>query len=408
MSVHPSRLGRLVLAGLMLFILSARSGQAGDWRAEIIELAREGAVSLADAAGRPLFEYNPDKPLVPASTIKILTAAAALELLGPDYRFTTEFRLTPEKDLHVIGRGDPYLISEEIEVLAEELRKKGLVKVRHLGLDNSFFTPGLVLDGTERSLSPYDAYNGALSVNFNTIFVQIGPGRKVVSAEPQTPLTALARDLALKSRARGKVRLNLAESPEMCLLYAGELIKAFLQKAGVQVTGGVRPVRSNPAAARPFHHHRSRKTLSELVAEMMEYSNNFMANQIFLTLGAEKHGPPATVEKARRVAADYLKSRGIPLFHLEEGSGLSARTRVTAKDLSAVVRGFEKHRGLLRRKEQLFYKGGGMTGVRSSAGFILPEKGKPLTFVILINDLQAKSDAPERILALLMENVIMK
>ncbi len=97
-------------------------------------------------------------------------------------------------------------MSEELAAIASELKARGLDRVRDILLDRRFFRPGLVLDGTSRSLNPYDAYNGALSVNFNTIFVNVAPDGSVESAEPQTPLTPLAREMAARSGTRGKVR----------------------------------------------------------------------------------------------------------------------------------------------------------------------------------------------------------
>ncbi|MDY6852246.1 MAG: D-alanyl-D-alanine carboxypeptidase, partial [Thermodesulfobacteriota bacterium] len=178
---------KVLAAALALMVLWTGPGAAYEngWRGRVRALARGGAVMAADAAGNILLAHNPDKLLVPASTLKIVTAASALDALGPDYRFVTEFRLSPGSDLYVIGQGDPFLVSEELAVIARKLKSKGLAKVNRIFLDNSFFQKGLALHGTGRSLNPYDAYNGALCANFNTIFVRAGPGRKVVSAEPQ-------------------------------------------------------------------------------------------------------------------------------------------------------------------------------------------------------------------------------
>ena len=192
MNNNNHRALKLVLGVLLpLIIVTAAQGENKDWRQTIKNMARGGAVLATDGTGKTIFSHNPDKPLVPASTLKLVTCAAALETLGPDYRFITEFRLSPEGDLYVVGRGDPYLISEEVDIIAQALKKKGLSRVGNIVVDNSFFTPGLVLHGTSRTLKPYDAYNGALCVNFNTIYVNILKGGRVLSAEPQTPLTPL-------------------------------------------------------------------------------------------------------------------------------------------------------------------------------------------------------------------------
>lgn len=396
----------MVVLCLALVGLRPPPSYAENWQQRVRGLAKGGAVMVADAAGHTLLAVNPDNPLVPASTLKVVTAAAALSALGPDYRFVTEFRLTSEGDLYAVGRGDPYLISEELDAIARALKARGLLQVRHIFLDPGFFAPGLVLHGTSRSLNPYDAFNGALCVNFNTIFVHVGATGTVTSAEPQTPLTDLARDMALQSGVRGDVRINLAESPDKCLLYAGELLKAFLVQNGVPVTGRIEPA-SRPADAVPlFYRHVSRKNLSWLLSQVFEYSNNFMANQIFLTMGAELYGPPATADKSRRVMADYLAARGLPDLHIEEGSGLSRRTTMAAAQMVKVLNHFSGYRDLLTAKGRVRYKTGTLSDVRSMVGYLLPDVGPPLSFVIFLNGTGVDARARERILALLEENLL--
>ncbi|MEW5725217.1 MAG: D-alanyl-D-alanine carboxypeptidase [Thermodesulfobacteriota bacterium] len=397
-----------VLAALLLLSAAAvpSTGAAKEtgWPDKVKALVRDGSVLVTDPAGNVVLSQNPKKLLMPASTLKVATCAAALETLGPDYRFTTECRLSREGDLYVVGRGDPYLISEELAGLARTLRDKGLQTVRNILLDDSFFQPGLVLDGTARSLQPYDAYNGALCVNFNTIYARINPKGEVESAEPQTPLTDLARELALKSKKKGEVRFNLAESPETCLLYAGDLIKAFLQLAGVQVAGQVRRTPKDPAEVPPFYLHRSSKPLSWLIGQLMEYSNNFMTNQIFLTMGAEKFGPPADPDKSRRVMEDFFQATGIPPFRLEEGSGLSRQTQVTALQMHAVLQVFQPYRRLLPRRGGAQIKTGTLRDVNALVGYLGPEGGEPYLVVILLNGAY-RYDTRERILDLLEENL---
>lgn len=359
---------------------------------------------VTDPSGNNLYSLNADKLMVPASTLKIVTSAAALKTLGSNYRFKTEFRLSRKNDLYVIGYGDPFLISEELAYIVQQLKARGLTAVGNIFLDNLYFKKGLVLDGTERSLNPYDAYNGALCVNFNTIYVKITRQKKVFSAEPQTPLTELARKLALESGARGKTRINLSKNPDICLEYAGELLKVFLEQAGVKVQGRILPSGGgNPALL--LYEHKARKPLDQLVTELFKYSNNFMTNQIFLAMGAERYGPPADEVKARRVVWDYLKSEGIPLFHMEEGSGLSRRTKLTAAQLTAVLHRFKPYRRLLVKDDNVLYKTGTLSDVKSMAGYIERPGAEPLTFVILLNG-SYKWDTREKILALLNDNLI--
>ncbi len=390
---------------VLAWVLASGTVYAGSWQDRIKALAGAGAVAAAQPDGRMLFSHNPDKQLIPASTLKVVTAAAALDALGPGYRFTTDFRLSGQGDLYVFGRGDPYLVSEELEFIAGVLREKGLTRVNNIRLDNGFFPPGLVLDGTARTLNPYDAYNGALCVNFNTIFVNVDAKGGVTSAEPQTPLTSLAREMALKNINRGEVRINLAESPAMCLEYAGELIRAFLEAKGIEVTGRIELAADDSSLVPLFYRHESRRDLRWLIGQVFKYSNNFMANQIFLVMGAEKYGAPADPEKSRRVVKEFLASRGVEAFHVEEGSGLSRRTLVTAGQMIRVLRVFAPYRDLMTEKGPAVFKTGTLSDVKSMAGFLTAGPGEPLPFVILLNN-EPGYAARAKILTLLEENLL--
>ena len=391
--------------GLFLFPILGWSKNL-TWEDEIIALANGGAVLVADDQNRHIFAVNADKALIPASILKIVTAAAALHYLDPSHRFTTEFRLSHENDLYVVGRGDPYLVSEELDLIAHQLKSKGLNEVRNIFLDNRYFQPDLVLDGTKRSLNPYDAYNGALCVNFNTIFVRIGSDGKVRSAEPQTPLTDFARKIALKSGLKGEVRINLAESPQKCLQYAGELLRASLVMQSIHVTGRVAKAPGDSTVFPLLYLHRSSRDLAEILREMFKYSNNFIANQIFLSVGAARYGPPATVEKSQRVMADFFSYLGLPRLRVEEGSGLSRRTRMSAAQMIEVLDHFRSYRNLLPNEGPAWFKTGTLSDVKSMAGYMVPEHSKPLSFVIILNERQLGYRTRDQIFALLKKNLL--
>lgn len=376
------------------------------WEDEITALANGGAISVADAENRPLFAVNADKALVPASILKIATAAAALHYLDPSHRFTTAFRLSHENDLYVVGRGDPYLVSEELDLIAHQLKTRGLKEVRNIYLDDQYFQPNLVLHGTKRSINPYDAYNGALCVNFNTVFVKIASDGKVQSAEPQTPLTDLGRKIALRTGLRGEVRINLSESPEKCLQYAGELIKAFLEMRSIHVRGKVARAKKDSTAFPLLYLHRSSRDLAETCKEMFKYSNNFVANQIFLAMGAARFGPPATVEKSQFVMADFFRFLGLPRLKVEEGSGLSRRNRITANQMIVVLEHFRPYRDLLHHEGSAWSKTGTLSDVKSMAGYIVPEHTRPLSFVIILNGRHVGPRSREQIFALIEKNLL--
>jgi len=402
----------LVLAGLLFTALvpgPAPAGAGRDWPSAVRRLAGSGGVAAADGQGRLLFGHNPDKKLVPASILKIVTAGAGLSSLGSDFRFKTEFRLARDGDLIISGRGDPLLVSEEVESVARDLKSRGLAEIRDIVLDNSYFASGLVLDGTSRSLNPYDAFTGALAVNFNTIKVVIGPQGKVAPAETQTPLTPIARRMARGSGARGEVRLNLAQDPALCLLYAGELFRAFLERAGVEVRGRIRPLGPGRASGRLVLRHCSSFDLAQVVARMMKYSNNFMANQLFLTLGAEMSGPPADEAKARRAVEGYLARLGRGGVHLEEGSGLSRKTRLSAALMVRVLEDFRPHLELLTETRwaggKAWVKTGTLAGVQSLAGYLESPRGGAFPFAVILNGENAQPGRRERIMRLLAQGL---
>ena len=394
-----------VIGIVCLIFLTSFSAFAG--RSDTVSgLAGRGAVAVADERGKILFVHHGDTSLVPASTLKILTASTALTALGDTYRFVTDFLVSPEGDLTIAGRGDPLLISEEIQHIAAQLKNRGLKDVRDIYLDASFFSSGIVLHGTERSLNPYDAFNGALAVNFNTTFVNVDSNGEVTSAEPQTPITPLAREMARKSGKTGKIRLNLAIDRKICLRYAGELFRAFLLKAGVETRGEIIPAVSDNDPGDVFYRHQSRFTLTDCIRKLLKYSNNFIANQIFLTAGAEKYGPPATPEKARQAVADHLKSMGIERLHVEEGSGLSRRTKITVVQMIKILKEFLPHRDLLVREGDAFFKTGTLKDVQSLAGYLENPPEGPALFAVLLNGKDAQPGRRERILKILTQRYV--
>ncbi|MEK9763605.1 MAG: D-alanyl-D-alanine carboxypeptidase, partial [Deltaproteobacteria bacterium] len=154
-------------------------------------------VLLIAKGGEPRFHYttDPDRKWIPASTLKVPLALYALDVWGEDHHFQTEVYLRDNQDLLIKGLGDPFFVSEEIQLLGRELRGKIPSKIRHLLLDNSAFTFPLQADGVERSRNPYDALNGALLVNFNTVSLEKKNDGTLISAEKQTPLTPLTISL---------------------------------------------------------------------------------------------------------------------------------------------------------------------------------------------------------------------
>lgn len=330
-----------------------------------------------------LYEKNGDTMLVPASILKILTSLASIHELGGSYRFKTEFYQTPEGNLIIQGYGDPFLISERIKTLAEELVTY-VDMFEDIILDASYFSKSIMIPGRGNSSEPYDAPNGALCVNFNTVHFKRQNG-EWVSAEPQTPLLPAVipkiRDSGLKSG-----RITMAGNSDESLQYAGEMFRYFFIQAGIKVKGSIRYGSVRPGIDKLIWTYNSVYTLTEMISDLLEYSNNFIANQLLLTMGANRLGPPATMEKGLKVLRDYCKTRlDIQNINLAEGSGLSRENLVNAKDMIKVLQEFRVYRYLMHHEGRWCYKTGTLSGVSTRAGYLAGTMGKDYKVVIILN-----------------------
>ena len=156
----------LLLLALLLLPAPVLAGA----KEKVAALASSGLVLVVDADGNELVAQNADEPFVPASVTKIVTAWLALEVLGGDYRFQTRFYLDNNRVLYVRGGGDPFLISEELALLAPRLvAAVGKQPLAGIMLDADYYPADLRIPGIEDSKESYDALNSALAVNFNTI-----------------------------------------------------------------------------------------------------------------------------------------------------------------------------------------------------------------------------------------------
>src|SRR3984893_5838369 len=373
-----SRLPALACA-LLLLPVPALAGA----KEKVAALAPSGLVLVMDDKGNELIAQNADKPFVPASVTKIVTAWLAMEVLGGDYRFETRFYLDDKRVLYVRGGGDPFLISEELAPLATELVAAiGKKPITGIVLDASYYPSNLRIPGIEDTDEAYNALNSALAVNFNTVNA-VRNGNKVRSAEKQTPITPLAITQFRLRGPNGTGRISLSQDPTVSLQYAGELIEAFFKRAGGRVTGKI-STGIVPVGLKPVYVHRS-PPLSEILVELLRVSNNYVANQIFLEIGARRLGGPVSLEKSLQVANELLAAHGLAAaIHLEEGSGISRNNHFTARGLAKVLELFAPHAGLLRGRDGGMNKTGSMDGVRTLAGYADTSSHGRVRFVIAL------------------------
>jgi len=339
------------------------------------------AVLVQDVDARmPRTGFNADKAMNPASVMKLLTTAAALELLGPAYTWKTEAWIAGplkdgvlEGDLVLKGFGDPKLGFEQFWLLLRQLRAKGLREIRGgLVLDRSHFAavPHDPARFDNEPLRPYNVGPDALLLNFKAIrlaFVPDAAARALaVTIEPAPAQLDLVNLLRLTEGACAStwyegIRMDLAHTeaavrliltgsyPAACgekgrhvavLGHAPFVAGVFRQlwaELGGTLAGGWRDG-ALPAGARLLARAES-PALAEVVREINKFSNNVMARQLYLTLAAEATKRPARTEDAETAVRAWLAQKGLPMPELviENGSGLSRSERISADSLGRLL-----------------------------------------------------------------------
>ncbi|HLT03366.1 MAG TPA: D-alanyl-D-alanine carboxypeptidase/D-alanyl-D-alanine-endopeptidase [Pseudomonas sp.] len=324
--------------------------------------------------------YNADVPVNPASTIKLVTTYAALELLGPTHTWKTELYADgPLRDgvlhgnLYLKGGGDPKLNMERLWLLLRDLRSHGVDTISgDLVLDRSHFVqprlPEFDDDGSDAN-RPYLVAPDALLINLNAqrFSVRSEGGRVHVSAEP--PLEAVRIDnrvRALPPRERcpawpqvtyrpihrgdsvtlvvsGELAQGCKAHTYLALLdhhhYAAGTVRAIWGELGGRLLGADR-IDKVPDDARMLVRAES-PDLVEVIRDINKYSNNTMARQLFLSLGAAFRLPEDSDDAAaaQRVIRQWLARKGLATARLvlENGSGLSRSERVTARGLAGLL-----------------------------------------------------------------------
>jgi len=344
-------------------------------------------ILLADDHGKTLYQKNEKQLFIPASITKILTSLCALETLGAGYRFETWVGYDPAgPDLYIKGFGDPLFISEQIQDLADKIIQKTRAgSIRNIVLDHGFFQPDIIIPGTGQSKNPYDATTGALCANFNTIFFRWDKiQNQFTSAEPQTPLLDIFREELHKS---GKTSGRVLLSRRQRRLYPGLLIKAFLEDRKVSVHGTIKEEHfpaMRPGSTRIIF--KSSFTLDRIIEKLLQFSNNFIANQLMLTMGAKEYGSPATLEIGMNHLKGFAGSRlGLTDFILIEGSGLSRKNRFSPEQMLKILMAFTPHYRLMKKEGCEFYKTGTLTDVRTRAGYFTGSDNRLYPFVIMVN-----------------------
>ena len=333
------------------------------------------------STGMTLFDFNGDVLFNPASNMKIVTTSAALYGLGPGYQFTTSFRTagptdaqgTVKGDLYVIGHGDPLLTDENLERLATDIYHAGLRTIEgDIVIDDSFFDQVRQIPGwdSQTDRSCYSAPMGALSVQFNTVWITVYPSPKAgqkasISITPKTGYFRIRNMVKTTRKGRTKIAIRMAagrHKPELIIqgrissrdaggiitcrkiddpaAYAGWTLYDYLTRQGIRIRGKVKIQAADSMAGYEILNFRS-LPLEELVFQLNKESNNFMAEQIFKTLAAEKKGQPGTWDKGASFTGEFLSQvvgTKDGSYEIQNGSGLGMDNRLSPDMLIRVLR----------------------------------------------------------------------
>jgi len=346
---------------------------------KIIQDIPKAAFLLIDSNPKNNISIRPEQLLVPASTLKIVTAYLAIKRWGLAHQFYTDFYYD-KGTLWIKGFGDPYITSEEVLLMSNAIGKLKLGKISKIYADNRYF-PELRLDGRGDSDNPYDAGNAALVVNFNTLFVKKKKAG-IDSAEQQTPVTPLAKTLGATIDVPKK-RIALPGGRDMSAIYFAQIFSKLHLKRDVTVK-----VEAVPKTAKFVYRHHSSRNMEQLLSAMLKYSNNFIANQLFLMLpkSSENQAVLSVAAAQKHYTQALEKEFGFKGASFVDGAGLSRLNQISAGQLMQVLEVFRPWIDLLpERQKGLKAKTGTLSDNHSLAGYKLNDKQQWQAFVLLIN-----------------------
>lgn len=447
-------------AGLLLAVLLGSASAAG--LPAPVQQALDAAHVPADSvavwvqavdAPKPQLQRNGERPMNPASVMKIVTAFAALDRLGPAFTWTTRVASDGpvaagvlDGNLYLTGGADPMLSHERLERLLRQVRALGITTVRgDIVLDGSALAlpphDPAAFDG--RALRPYNSGAYGLLMHFNTLQLRLVPATEgqLVGLAPYPSLTGVDIDnrirtapgpcgvwygnleAALEAGPTGS-RLVLSGSlPASCgqrdwataplspEAFGRALITALWAELGGKVEGAVRSG-VTPGSAATLVTETS-PPLAEVVHEMNKWSSNVIARQLLATLGRESGASLDMVAGGAEALRARLDADGVATAGLviENGSGLSRIERVSARTLAEILlaawrRPFMPEfmaalpiagedgtaRGRLNDSPARGYahiKTGSINGVKSFAGYVLDRNGRRHAVVMLVNHAEA-------------------
>ena len=468
-STHGRRPGRTAWVGLLL--LGAGGLCAQNLPPAVLQALERAkvppqavSVLIQDTSGaRERLRWNAQQAMNPASVVKLVTTFAALDTLGPSWVWRTPVWMDGPIDdpgpdgvlngnLHIKGSGDPKLTIERIGALLQRIRSLGVREIRgDIVLDQSAFAPPATSAGEfdgER-LRPYNVQARALMLNQRSVIYTFMPdaARGVARVVAEPALQGIAVDATVPLGRgpcedwRGQLKAQFNEQrvrwagryPAACGQqqwpvahpdpegYDARLLQALWTSLGGRLSG---TVREGPAPQKAPSFEWSSPPLSDVVRDINRFSNNTMAQLLALTWASEianasGHGPTdrsgVTAEQARDALQQWAQTRlSGPGLRLENGSGLSREQRLTAEqvttllrlawmspvmpDLMASLPVAGAPDGTLRRLQQAagraHLKTGSLRDVAAVAGYALGRSGQRWIVVVMIHHEQAQAARP--------------
>ncbi|OGQ92012.1 MAG: D-alanyl-D-alanine carboxypeptidase/D-alanyl-D-alanine-endopeptidase [Deltaproteobacteria bacterium RIFOXYA12_FULL_58_15] len=409
--------------------------------------AKVGVLVVRLDDDKELFALRADDVLVPASNMKIVTTAAALHYLGPDYHFKTELygKADPQGvirgDLYIKGYGDPWLLPERLWNLANRVRYLGVKAIKgNIVVDSSYFSGPNMANGWEqdRTANAYMAKSGAVSLGFNAVLIHVLPHPNGEAArvlvEPESKYVAIENTATTVTRGRTRLKVDIeplgarsvvkvsghisANDPgrgywrrvDNPPIFTGEVFKSLLTGGGVAVKGRV--IEGNvPAEAERLVAMGSPR-LAEILLRVNKHSNNFMADQVARTLGAVVISSPGSWEKGKQAIESFLEDEvGIErgTYMIGNASGLHDVNRMSPRQLVMVLAHMRRDphtwpeflsslavaggAGTLSERmresdaeQMLRAKTGTLSTASALSGYVVCKSGENLAFSILVND----------------------
>ncbi len=454
-AVACQALAALTLAGTAAAALPPAVARA--FAEQHIPLAAVSVYVQELGKSKPMFSHQPARPMSPASTMKLVTTLAGLELLRPEYRWKTEAYADGAIDGGVLqgnlvlkGYGDPKITVEQFQQLIAQLRSTGLSTIRgDLIVDRSYFAPVPYDPGAfdAEPLRPYNVGPDALLVNFKSVRFTFAPNAAGIDvrAEPALANVAVHGAPRLVEADCGDWKAGLiaafdARDDGADVTFGGEypsacgerewfialldpphyVLGAFTRMwadAGGSFAGTVREGRA-PRGAQPIAVLQS-PPLYDTVRDINKLSNNVMARQLFLTLATTIRPPPATAANAVRAIERWLARNKLrfPELVLDNGSGLSRRARISARSMARLLIAADGSDvrdeyisslavaatdGTVRKRfltdevaDRAFLKTGTLEGVRAIAGYVFEPGGRRFVVVCFVNHRNAlRAQAP--------------